>query len=102
MNVFQSFISLGGYNLLSIGLGLLSWGLPIVYLCIKNRREAFTCGSLLCVVLSLYFQLCEVMRRADLHDFGAIEDTINGVCFCATGLVLAALILNTAAWMKKR
>ena len=102
MNVFQAFATLGGCNLLSIGLGLLSWGLPIVYLCIKKHREAFTCGSLSCALLSLYFQLREVMRRADLHDFGAIEDTINGVVFCATVLLAVTLILNTAAWLKKR
>ena len=102
MNVFESFFTLGGNNLLSIGLGVASWVLPLLYLCIKKRREFFTCGSLLCVVFSLYFQIREIMRRADLEDWAAIEDTINGVAFVAAGLILVTLILNILAWRKKK
>lgn len=101
MTVLESFFTLGGNNLLSIGLGLLAWALPIVYLFIRKRREFFTCGSLLCVVFSLYFQIRELTRRADLGDWAAIEDTINGVCFVAAGLIVITLILNILAWRKK-
>ena len=90
------------FNLLSIGLGLLAWSLPVIYLCIKKRREFFTCGSLTCVAFSLYFQLREVLNRVHMRDFAAIEDTIGAVCFCAAVLVWTALILNILAWRKKR
>ena len=90
------------FNLLSIGLGLLAWAMPVIYLCMKKRREFFTCGSLLCVVFSLYFQIREIARRADLGDWAAIEDTINGVAFVAAGLILVTLILNILAWRKKK
>ena len=90
------------FNLLSIGLGLLAWSLPVIYLCIKKRREFFTCGSLVCVAFSLYFQLREVLNRVHMSDFAAIEDTIGAVCFCATVLISVALILNILAWRKKR
>ena len=102
MTVFEAFFSLGGNNLLSIGLGLVSWILPLLYLCIKKRREFFTCGSLLCVVFSLYFQIREITRQADLGDWAAIEDTINGVAFVAAALIIVTLILNILAWLKKR
>ena len=102
MTAFESFITLGGYNLLSIGLGLVSWVLPLLYLCIKKRREFFTCGSLLCVVFSLFFQIREIARRADLEDWAAIEDTINAVVFAAAILITVTLILNIIAWCKKR
>ena len=90
------------FNLLSIGLGLLAWSLPVIYLFIKKRREFFTCGSLVCVAFSLYFQLREVLNRVHMSDFAAIEDTIGAVCFCATVLISVALILNILAWRKKR
>ena len=90
------------FNLLSIGLGLLAWALPVVYLFVKKHREFFTCGSLLCVLFSLYFQLREVLNRVHMRDFAAIEDTIGAVCFCAAVLVWVALILNILAWRKKR
>ena len=88
------------FNLLSIGLGLLAWSLPVIYLFIKKRREFFTCGSLTCVAFSLYFQLREVLNRVHMRDFAAIEDTIGAVCFCAAVLIGVALILNILAWQK--
>ena len=90
------------FNLLSIGLGLLAWSLPVIYLWRKKRREFFTCGSLVCVAFSLFFQLREVLNRVRMGDFAAIEDTIGAVCFCAAVLIGVALILNILAWLKKR
>ena len=85
----------------SLGLGLIAWILPIVYLFIRKRREFFTCGSLMGVVFSLYFQLREVMRLTDKGDWSAIEDTIHAVVFAATVLIVVSLILNILAWRKK-
>ena len=89
-------------SLVSLGLGLVSWVLPIAYLFIKKRREFFTCGSLVCVVFSLYFQLREIMRLTDKGDWSSIEDTIHAVVFAATVLIVVTLVLNIAAWCKKR
>ena len=89
-------------SLVSLGLGLVSWVLPIAYLFIKKRREFFTCGSLLCVVFSLYFQLQEIMRLTNKGDWSSIEDTIHAVVFAATVLIVVTLVLNIAAWCKKR
>lgn len=102
MTVFESFFIPVSNNLLSIGLGLVAWILPVVYLFIKKRREAFTCGSLLCVVFSLYFQLREVARLTDKGDWSSIEDTIHAVVFVAAVLILVTLLLNLPAWCKKK
>ena len=89
-------------SLVSLSLGLVSWVLPIAYLFIKKRREFFTCGSLVCVVFSLYFQLREIMRLTDKGDWSSIEDTIHAVVFAATVLIIVTLVLNILAWRKKR
>ena len=89
-------------SFVSLGLGLVSWMLPIVYLFVKKRRDFFTCGSLTCVVFSLYFQLREVARLTDQGDWSSIEDTIHAVVFVAGVLIFLTLILNILAWCKKR
>ena len=86
----------------SLGLGLVSWALPLICLFIRKRREALTCGSLLCVVFSLYFQLREVARLTNKGDWSSIEDTIHAVVFAATVLIIVTLVLNILAWCKKR
>ena len=90
------------FNLLSIGLGLLAWSLPVIYLCIKKRREFFTCGSLLCVVFSLYFQIRELTRLVQKPDLSAVLDTITAVCFCATVLTIFTLAVNAIALTRKK
>ena len=89
-------------SVVSLSLGLVSWMLPIVYLFVKKRRDFFTCGSLTCVVFSLYFQLREVARLTDQGDWSSIEDTIHAVVFAAGVLIFVTLILNILAWCKKR
>ena len=89
-------------SVVSLSLGLVSWVLPITCLFIKKRREFLTCGSLLCVVFSLYFQLREIMRLTNKGDWSAIEDTIHAVVFAATVLIVVTLVLNILAWCKKR
>ena len=89
-------------SFVSLGLGLVSWMLPIVYLFVKKRRDFFTCSSLTCVVFSLYFQLREVARLTDQGDWSSIEDTIHAVVFAAGVLIFVTLILNILAWCKKR
>ena len=89
-------------SFVSLALGLVSWMLPITYLFVKKRRDFFTCGSLTCVVFSLYFQLREVARLTDQGDWSSIEDTIHAVVFAAGVLIFLTLILNILAWCKKR
>ena len=89
-------------SFVSLVLGLVSWMLPIVYLFVKKRRDFFTCSSLTCVVVSLYFQLREVARLTDQGDWSSIEDTIHAVVFAAGVLIFVTLILNILAWCKKR
>ena len=89
-------------SVISLSLGLVSWILPITCLFVKKRRMFFTCGSLLCVVFSLYFQVREIMRLTNKGDWSSIEDTIHAVVFAATVLIVVTLTLNILAWCKKR
>ena len=88
-------------NILSLVLGLAAWVLPVVYLMVWKHRTALCGGSLACCALSLYFQLREILRRTELADFAAIDDTIGGICLCATVLLAATLTLNAIALLRK-
>ena len=89
------------HNLASIILGLIAWGLPIVYLFVGKRRGLFCCGSFALCALSLYFQLREVMYRTNIGDFSALMDTINAVNFCAAVLLAVTLVLNVFTLLRK-
>ena len=88
-------------NIISLLLGLAAWALPLVYLTVWKHRTLLCCGSLAACAASLFFQLREVMRRADLKDFAAIDDTINGVCFCASVLLIVTVVLNAMVLLRK-
>ena len=90
-------------NLLSILLGLLAWGLPMVYLSRRKQKGLCCIASLSACILSLYFQIRELTRLVNKPDLSAVLDTINAVYFCATVLVILTLILNlVAAIIKER
>ncbi|MBQ8236549.1 MAG: hypothetical protein IJZ39_00130 [Oscillospiraceae bacterium] len=89
------------HSLASIILGLTAWALPLICLAVPRRREIFCCTSLTACVLSLYFQLREVMYRVDIGDLSAVMDTINAVVLCATVLIAVTLALNAAALLRK-
>ena len=88
-------------NLASILLGLAAWTLPLVYLA-TGKRRGLCCGSsfALCA-LSLYLQLREVMHRAGIGDFAAIDDTIRAVVFAANVLLITTAVLNALALLRK-
>ena len=88
-------------NLLSIFLGLLALGLPVVGLLRRKQKWLCCTASLSACALSLYFQLRELTRLVNKPDISAVLDTINAVCFCATALVILTLILNAMVTLRK-
>lgn len=89
------------YNLGSILLGLIAWLLPLVYLAAGKRRGLFCGSSFALCALSLYLQLREVLHRAGIGDFSAIEDTIGAVVFAATVLLITTAVLNALTLLRK-
>ena len=88
-------------NILSLLLGIAAWSLPVMYLMLWKHRTWFCCGSFGLCALALYFQLREVLKRTNLGDFAAIEDTIGAVVFAATVLLTVTLILNALALLRR-
>ena len=90
-------------NLLSIALGVLAWGLPILYLTQRQRKGLYCITSLIACTGALYFQIRELTRLVNKPDISAVMDTINAVCLCATVLIIGTLLLNAiAAIIKER
>lgn len=87
------------YNILSLVLGLLAWGLGIAAICKQGcPRCMFTsftaCGA------SLVLQFREIAWRVSIHDFSAIEDTIFALADAAGFLLLTTAALNGIALLR--
>ena len=87
------------YNLLSLALGLLSWGLGIASIC-KKGSPGYGFGSLTLCGISLVLQLWEVSRRARIPDFSGIQDTAPTVAHAAAVLLSVTVILNGIALLR--
>ena len=89
------------YNLLSLMLGLLSWGLGIAAIC-KKGRPGYGFGSMALCGISLVLQLLEPSRRAQIPDFSAIQDTAPTAAHAAVLLLIVTVILNGIALLRGR
>lgn len=87
------------YNLLSLTLGLLAWGLGITAIC-KKSRPGYSFGSMALCGVSLVLQLFEVSRRAQIPDFPAIQDTAPTVANAAALLLTVSVLLNGIALLR--
>ncbi len=90
------------YGLLNVGslfLGIISWLLPfiaVVFLKKKNYKivRNLVILSLGLTIISLNFQFIYSNYLVRIGDWGALEDTNNGVLFCVTGLTVVTFGLN--------
>lgn len=89
-------------NLGSLILGLLAWTFGAVSIGWRKRSREMSLGSFTCCGTSLIFQFCEIDRRTDISDYAAIEDTIEGIIYCAALLLAVTIILNFAAILRHR
>lgn len=89
-------------NLLSLGLGFLSWGFGIGALW-KPNKEGRRFASLILCIFALFFQFRETNRLVDKEDWAAIEDTFPGVFYLGvTVLVSITLLLNLISYLRKK
>lgn len=88
-------------NLLSLLLGLLSWGLGIAAAVRPGIRWA-SAGSLLSCCVSLLLQLAEVHRLTELGDWSALMDTMDAVLAAAILLVAVTATLNLIALFRTK
>lgn len=87
------------YNILSLTLGILSWGLGIAAVCQKSRF-LYCFGSLALCGTALVLQLLEISRRARISDFSAIQDTASAISFAAVVLLTVTILLNGIAMLR--
>ena len=85
------------YNLISLLLGLLSWGLGLGAV-LRPGTRWLSIGSLLSCGGALLVQLLEVHRRVELGDWTALMDTMDAVVLAAIVLLAVTALLNLAAY----
>lgn len=89
------------YNILSLVLGLLAWGLGVAAVCRKRCSWCMFDSMALCG-LSLVLQLFEVARRAEIPDFSAIQETAPTLASAAALLLAVTVGLNGIALLRER
>ena len=85
------------YNILSLSLGLLAWGLG--FDAIRQRSPRVFAGMCACC-LSLFFQLAEVLVQVRERDWSTLLDTWDTVVFAAAVLVGVTILLNSIALLR--
>lgn len=87
-------------NLLSLLLGLASWGLGGAAVLLPESR-GFGGMSLLCCAVALLLQLAQVHRLVQIGDWSALSDTMDAVLLAALVLTAVTALLNLTAYFRK-
>ena len=87
-------------NLLSLLLGLASWGLGGAAILLPKSRW-LSGVSLLCCAVSLLLQLAQVHRLVQIGDWSALMDIMDAVLMAALMLTAVTAALNLAACLKQ-
>lgn len=88
-------------NLLSLLLGLVSWGLGAAAVIRPGIRWTSAVSLLSCCV-SLLLQLAEVHRLTELGDWSALMDTMDAVLAAAILLMAVTAVLNLIALFRAK
>lgn len=88
-------------NLLSLLLGLASWGFGLAAILKPGARWLGALSFLSCG-LSLVLQLAEIRRRVGLQDWSALLDTMDAVLPAAGILLCFTFLLNLIALLKTK
>lgn len=88
-------------NLLSLLLGLVSWGLGAAAVIRPGIRWTSAVSLLSCCV-SLLVQLAEVHRLTELGDWSALMDTMDAVLAAAILLMAVTAVLNLIALFRAK
>jgi len=95
------------FNIGSLLLGIIAWTLPIYNLLKLNKAANKNWVVLLFIsmsacVISVLFQIVYQNHLVEIEDWSAIMDTIWGVLFVSTLLIIVTLILNLLTIMSYR
>jgi len=88
----------GMLNLFSLILGLVSWTLPVISVCIAKRfdkrRWNASALSFLCCAAAILFQLMYQSYLVDIWDTSAIMDTSKTSASLSAFLLVSTIIIN--------
>lgn len=87
-------------NMLSLLLGLLSWGLGVAAVRFRGSRW-LSPASIFACSLSLMLQLRQVHCLVQIGDWSALMDTMDAVMLAGTVLLLVTAALNLTAFLKR-
>jgi len=95
------------FNAGSLILGLIAWILPVVNLAKYNKAKHKNWIVLLFVsmsacTISVLFQIVYQKHLVQIEDWSAIMDTIWGVLFVSTALIIGTVTLNLITIIKYR
>ena len=95
------------FNVGSLVLGLIAWILPIVNLAKYNKAKhknwiVLLFASMSACAISVLFQIVYQKHLVQIEDWSAIMDTIWGVFFVSTVLIVGAITLNLITIIKYR
>jgi cytochrome c oxidase subunit 4 len=95
------------FNVGSLLLGLTAWVLPIVNLAKFNKTKhknwvVLLFASMSACTISVLFQIVYQKHLVQIEDWSAIMDTIWGVLFVSTVLIVITITLNLITIIKYR
>ncbi len=94
---------MGYLNVMSFGLGLLAWGLPISTLLMRNVKRSLYSGlSLTACMIALYAQILYTNHLIQINDTIALLDTNDAVVFASRILIIGTIVLNVLSFIKDR
>ena len=90
------------YNILSIAIGCLGWGLAILGI-VKRGCVRLSVYSMTACALAMMFQFVEYNFLAKIEDVSALLDTAGGRLFGAVVLMTVSLLLNGLnLWLERK
>jgi len=95
------------FNVGSLILGLIAWILPVVSLAKYNKAKhknwiVLLFASMSACTISVLFQIVYQKHLVQIEDWAAIMDTIWGVLFVSTALIIGTITLNLITIIKYR
>ena len=92
---------MGYLNVMSFGLGLLAWGLPLVNLFIRSpKRNLVIALSFIACTIALYGQILYTNHLIRINDTIALLDTNDAVVFASRVLIIGTIGLNVLPFIK--
>ena len=90
-------------NILSLIMGLLSWGLPIGNLFMHNAKSGLlSVLSFIACTVALYGQILYTNHLIQINDTIALLDTNDAVVFASRILIIGTIVLNVLPFIKDR